>query len=85
VTVVVRKAYGGAYDVMSSKHIRGDIQLRLALRGDRGHGTPRRRGHHLQERDQSGRGPGQKRAELIADYTAKFASPYQAAQHGYVD
>ena len=39
VTVITRKAYGGAYDVMSSKHIRGDVELRLPDGGDRGHGA----------------------------------------------
>ena len=56
-TVITRKAYGGAYDVMSSKHIRERHELRLADRRDRGHGRRGRRQHHLPRRDRRGRRP----------------------------
>ena len=60
-TVITRKAYGGAYCVMSSKHIRGDANFALSHRGDRGDG-PRRRGEHpVPARD--GRGAGSRRAQ----------------------
>ena len=48
VTVITRKAYGGAYDVMSSKHIRGDFNFAWPTRGDRGDGRGGRGQHHLQ-------------------------------------
>jgi propionyl-CoA carboxylase beta chain len=85
VTVVIRKAYGGAYDVMSSKHIRGDINYawpcaEIAVMGPQGAVDI------LFKREiKAAPDPAKKRAQLIADYTAKFASPYQAAQHGYID
>ena len=51
VTVITRKAYGGAYDVMSSKHIRGDFNFAWPTRRDRGDGCRRCGEHHLQGRD----------------------------------
>ncbi len=85
VTVVIRKAYGGAYDVMSSKHIRGDLNYawpcaEIAVMGPQGAVDI-----IFKSEIKAAADPVKKRAELIADYTAKFASPYQAAQHGYVD
>jgi propionyl-CoA carboxylase beta chain len=53
--VITRKAYGGAYDVMSSKHVRGDMN-----RGDRGHGCRGRGQHHLPRRDRQRRGSGRR-------------------------
>ena len=50
VTVITRKAYGGAYDVMSSKHLRGDVELRVALGRDRGDGAEGRGRDHLPRR-----------------------------------
>ncbi len=50
VTVITRKAYGGAYDVMSSKHLRGDVNYRLAHRRDRGDGPQGRGRDHLPQR-----------------------------------
>ena len=47
ITIITRKAYGGAYDVMSSKHLRGDVNLRLAVRRDRRNGPQRRGGNRL--------------------------------------
>jgi propionyl-CoA carboxylase beta chain len=51
ITLITRKAYGGAYDVMSSKHLRGDINYALADGGDRGHGLEGRGGDHLPQPD----------------------------------
>ncbi len=60
-TVITRKAYGGAYDVMASKHIRADMNFAYPRRGDRGDGARGRGGHHLPRRDRRrprpGRGP----------------------------
>ncbi len=57
VTVIVRKAYGGAYIAMGSKHLRADVNLRLADRGDSGDGAGRGGEHHLPERAGGGGGP----------------------------
>ncbi len=57
-TVITRKAYGGAYDVMSSKHIRGDLNFAWPIGRDGRHGARRRGQHHLPQRAQGSRGPG---------------------------
>ncbi len=85
VTVVLRKAYGGAYDVMSSKHIRGDLNYawpcaEIAVMGPQGAVDILFRGDLKAAKD-----PAAKRRELVDGYTKQFASPYQAAQRGYVD
>ena len=85
VTVVLRKAYGGAYDVMSSKHIRGDLNYawpcaEIAVMGPQGAVDILFRSEIKSAPD-----PVKKRQELIDAYTKQFASPYQAAQRGYVD
>ena len=84
-TVVTRKAYGGAYDVMSSKHIRGDLNLawptaEIAVMGPDGAVNIIFR-KELAEADD----PVKKKAELVAEYRAKFANPYIAASRGYID
>jgi propionyl-CoA carboxylase beta chain len=85
VTVITRKAYGGAYDVMSSKHIRGDINYawptaEIAVMG------PEAAVNILFKNDiEQAVDPEQKRKELIAEYNEKFANPYIAASRGYVD
>ena len=78
-TVITRKAYGGAYDVMSSKHIRADFNFawptaEVAVMGPEG-------AVNIIYRDR----PEDERPELIADYKEKFANPYSAAERGYVD
>jgi propionyl-CoA carboxylase beta chain len=84
-TVTVRKSYGGAYCVMSSKHLRGDLNLawptaEIAVMGPDGAVSIVFR-RELEEADD----PVAKKAELVADYRAKFASPYVAAERGYID
>ncbi len=84
-TVITRKAYGGAYDVMSSKHIRGDVNLawpsaELAVMGPEGAVEIIFRKELAAAED-----PGQRKAELVADYREKFANPYVAASRGYID
>ena len=77
VTVITRKAYGGAYDVMSSKHIRGDINFAWPDRRDRGHGRRGRGQHHLPRRAR--RRPTTRQAlrgELSANTARRFANPY---------
>jgi acetyl-CoA carboxylase carboxyltransferase component len=84
-TVITRKAYGGAYDVMSSKHIRGDLNLawptaEIAVMGPEGAVSIIFRKELAQAAD-----PVARKAELVADYREKFANPYVAASRGYID
>jgi propionyl-CoA carboxylase beta chain len=84
-TVITRKAYGGAYDVMSSKHVRADFNFawptaEVAVMGPDGAVNIIFR-NELAEADD----PEARRAELIADYRERFANPYSAAERGYVD
>ena len=85
ITVITRKAYGGAYCVMSSKHIRGDVNLawptaEIAVMGPEGAVNIifRREISESENREQT-------RTELVAEYREKFANPYIAANRGYVD
>ncbi|MFI5225862.1 MAG: acyl-CoA carboxylase subunit beta [Candidatus Limnocylindrales bacterium] len=85
VTVITRKAYGGAYDVMSSKHIRGDMNFawptaEIAVMGAEGAVNILHRDRIADATD-----PAAERARLVADYQAEFANPYVAAARGYVD
>ncbi len=85
VTLVTRKAYGGAYCVMNSKHIRADLNLawptaEIAVMGAAGAVNIIFRRELAEAEDSEVR-----RAELVADYKDKFANPYRAAQLGYVD
>ena len=84
-TVITRKAYGGAYDVMSSKHIRGDINLawptaEIAVMGPDGAVNIVFRRELAEAEDAVAR-----KAELVAEYREKFANPFVAASWGYVD
>ena len=84
-TVITRKAYGGAYDVMSSKHIRGDVNLawptaELAVMGPDGAVSIIFR-KELQEAED----PVARKIELVKEYREKFANPYVAAARGYID
>ncbi|HSL46535.1 MAG TPA: acyl-CoA carboxylase subunit beta [Anaerolineales bacterium] len=84
-TVITRKAYGGAYCVMSSKHIRGDLNLawpsaEIAVMGPDGAVNIIFR-KELEKADDRV----QKKAELVSEYRQKFASPYVAAERGYID
>jgi len=84
-TVVMRKAYGGAYDVMSSKHIRGDLNLawpsaEIAVMGPDGAVSIIFRKELEKAKD-----PVKRKAELVAEYREKFANPYVAASRGYID
>lgn len=84
-TVVTRKAYGGAYCVMSSKHIRGDLNLawpsaEIAVMGPDGAVNIVFRKELSQVEDPVGR-----KAELVQEYREKFANPYVAASRGYID
>jgi propionyl-CoA carboxylase beta chain len=85
ITVITRKAYGGAYIVMSSKHIRGDINIayptaEIAVMGAQGAVNIISR-----SQIQSAPDPEAQRTELIAEYREKFSNPYRAAELGYID
>ena len=85
ITVVTRKAYGGAYCVMNSKHIRSDLNLawptaELAVMGPDGAVNIIFRRELAQADD-----PVARKAELVAEYREQFANPYVAASHGFVD
>jgi propionyl-CoA carboxylase beta subunit len=81
VTVITRKAYGGAYDVMSSKHIRGDVNYawpsaEIAVMGAKG---------AVEIIYRSELGDPDKIAARIKDYETRFANPFVAAERGYID
>ena len=85
VTVITRKAYGGAYDVMASKHIRADVNYawptaEIAVMGPEG-------AVNIIFRNELAKAPDQaaERARLVADYREKFANPFKAAELGYID
>jgi len=84
-TVITRKAYGGAYDVMSSQHIRGDLNLawptaEIAVMGPEGAIDIIFRKELAEAEDAEAR-----RRELVEAYRAQFANPYIAAGRGYID
>ncbi len=84
-TVITRKAYGGAYDVMSSKHVRGDFNVawptaEIAVMGPKG------AVEILFKREIAAADDKESKVEqLVADYREKFANPYLAARRGFVD
>jgi propionyl-CoA carboxylase beta chain len=85
VTLVTRKAYGGAYDVMASKHIRADVNLayptaEIAVMGAEGAVNIIYRRELAEAPD-----PAALRAELLANYRGLFANPYKAAELGFID
>ncbi len=85
ITVITRKAYGGAYDVMNSKHIGADLNYawpsaEIAVMGAKGASEIIFRKEILAADD-----PSKKLAEKEAEYADKFANPYRAAQRGFID
>src|SRR5512134_3381267 len=84
-TVVTRKAYGGAYDVMNSKHMLADFNFawptaEVAVMGPEG------AVNIIYRRDiEASPTPDERRGKLIEDYKARFANPYSAAERGYID
>ena len=84
ITIITRKAYGGAYDVMSSKHIRGDLNYawptaEIAVMGPKG------AVEIIFRNELKGEDRDEKALALEADYRKKFANPYVAAERGFVD
>ena len=85
VTVITRKAYGGAYVVMNSKHLRADVSFawpsaEIAVMGSEGAVNV-----IFRREIQNASDPQAKRAELIARYEEQFSNPYIAAERGFVD
>jgi propionyl-CoA carboxylase beta chain len=85
VTVITRKAYGGAYDVMGSKHLRADINVawptaQIAVMGAQGAVNILYRRELAADPD-----PDVRRAQLVTEYEDTLANPYVAAERGYVD
>src|SRR5207344_3037751 len=85
ITVITRKAYGGAYDVMASKHVRADVNLafptaEIAVMGPDGavNIVYKNAIDKAADKDQA-------RAQFVAEYRAKFANPYKAAELGFID
>jgi propionyl-CoA carboxylase beta subunit len=85
VTVITRKAYGGAYDVMSSKHVRGDINYAWPTAEIAVMGVDGAVNIIFKDEIESAADPEARRQELVDDYQQKFANPYVAAARGYVD
>lgn len=85
ITIITRKAYGGAYDVMNSKHIRGDMNYawpsaEIAVMGPKGAVEIIFKKEIAEAKD-----PVKKEEELIANYKERFANPFSAAERGYID
>ena len=85
ITVITRKAYGGAYCVMNSKHIRSDLNLawptaEIAVMGPEGAVSIIFRKELAEAKD-----PDKYKAKLVDEYRAKFAHPYVSASRGYID
>ncbi len=84
-TVITRKAYGGAYCVMSSKHIRGDVNFawpgaEIAVMGPDGAVNI-----IFRKELENAKDPVKRKAELVAEYREKFANPFVAAERGFID
>jgi propionyl-CoA carboxylase beta chain len=85
VTVITRKAYGGAYDVMNSKHIRGDFNFawpsaEIAVMGPKGAVEI-----VFKKEINKAEDPEKEIEKKLAEYVGKFANPYIAAERGYID
>jgi propionyl-CoA carboxylase beta chain len=85
ITVITRKAYGGAYDVMNSKHIGADMNYawptaEIAVMGAKGAAEIIFKREIAESAD-----PEAKLQEKVTEYTSKFANPYRAAHRGYID
>ena len=81
ITIITRKAYGGAYDVMASKHLRGDLnyawpKAEIAVMGAKG---------ATEIIHRADLGDADKIAAHAADYEASFATPFVAAERGFID
>jgi len=85
ITVIIRKAYGGAYDVMNSKHVRGDINLawptaEIAVMGAQGAAEI-----IFKKEIEASKDKAKALADKVLEFTEKFANPYLAAERGFID
>ncbi len=85
VTVITRKAYGGAYDVMSSKHIRGDVNLAYPTAEIAVMGPDAAVNIIFRKEIEKAKDPDAERKRLEAEYRRTFANPFKAAELGYID
>lgn len=85
VTLITRKAYGGAYDVMSSKHIRGDINLAYPSAEVAVMGPEAAVNIIFRNELSASESPAERQRELVAEYRERFANPWTAASLGYLD
>ncbi len=85
VTVITRKAYGGAYDVMASKHIRADINYAFPTAEIAVMGPDGAVNIIFRKEIESAKDPVAEKNRLVAEYREKFANPYKAAELGYID
>jgi propionyl-CoA carboxylase beta chain len=85
VTIITRKNYGGAYCVMSSKHLRGDVNLAYPTAEIAVMGADGAVNIIFREAMKKAKDPAAEKARLVADYEEKFANPYVAAELGYID
>jgi propionyl-CoA carboxylase beta chain len=85
VAVITRKAYGGAYDVMSSKHVRGDINLAWPTAEIAVMGAPGAVNVIFRDQIAAAADPAAEEARLVAEYEARFNHPYVAASRGWID
>jgi propionyl-CoA carboxylase beta chain len=85
ITIILRKAYGGAYIVMSSKHLRGDINFawptaEIAVMGPEGAVNI-----IFRKEMEKANNPEKRKTELVSEYRENFATPYVAAERGFLD
>ena len=85
ITVITRKAYGGAYDVMSSKHVRGDINYAWPTAEIAVMGADGAVNIIFKDQIEKSDNPEETRRQLTAEYIEKFANPYVAAARGFID
>ena len=85
VTIITRKAYGGAYDAMGSKHLRADVNLAWPSGEIAVMGPDAAVNIIYRQRLAQAENSDELREQLIADYKEKFANPYVAAERGYID
>ena len=85
IQVITRKAYGGAYVVMDSKSVGADLAFAWPYGRARRDGSAGRSRDRLPARAAAAADPAGRRAELVEEYTERYANPYIAAERGYVD
>lgn len=85
ITIITRKSYGGAYDVMSSKHIRGDINYAYPISEIAVMGSDGAVNIIFKKDIDAAKDPNAERAKLVQNYRETFANPYKAAELGFID